>query len=116
MPNIAGNLLIHRMQIFLIDGATDVDTGLQQNLRAFPVGEPTDDPVGAAASRIMVIPMMPLANWLTVTHGEPYMHPTTHTVHVRFVSNGSDVTIDALFWDPHSIVCPLSADPYNGTI
>jgi len=113
MPNIAGNLLIHRMQIVLPNGPTDIDTGLQQRLRAFPVDEPTDDPGLGDASRVMVIPMMPLANWIPILHGEPYLHPTTKTVHVAFVNGGPEAVIDALFWDPHSIVCPLDADPYN---
>jgi hypothetical protein len=113
MPNIAGNLLINRMQILLPTGPTDIDTGLQQNLRAFPVGEPTDDPALGAASRVMVIPMMPLVAWIPITHGEPYLDSTTKTVHVAFVNGGPETVIDALFWDPHSIVGPLSAVPYN---
>jgi len=125
MPNIAGNLLLNRMRITIpqatrpqegpsIPGLLDVDTGLQQCLRAFPVGEPTDDPAFGAASRIMVFPMSPIANWPGLTHDEPYLSPTTKTVHVVFHNyNPAPETVNVLFWDPHSAVCPLSANTYN---
>ena len=116
MPNIAGNLLLNRRHLTLAPGTTDVDTGLQQNLRAFPVGEPTDDPAPGSASRIMVIPMSPIIAWVLVTHGEPYLDSTTKTVHVVFTnSDQSDpIDINVLFWDPHSAICPLDANLYNG--
>jgi hypothetical protein len=125
MPNIAGNLLINRMRITVpqatrpqegppIPGLLDVDTGLQQCLRAFPVNEPTDDPALGAASRVMVFPMSPIANWPSIIHGEPYMDATTKTVHVTFVNfNPAPETLNVLFWNPHSIVCPLSANTYG---
>jgi hypothetical protein len=113
MPNIAGNLLLNRRRLTLAPGTTDIDTGLQQCLRAFPPGEPTDDPGVNEASRIMVCPMVPVIAWLPLTHGEPYLDPTTKTVHVAFLnSDRAPVTINVLFWNPHSIICPLDADPY----
>jgi hypothetical protein len=112
MPNIAGNLLLNRRRLTLPFGATDIDTGLQQDLRAFPVGEPTDDPGVNEASRIMVCPMAPVIPWFGITHGEPYLDPTTKTVHVAFFNPGAPATINVLFWNPHSIICPLDADPY----
>jgi hypothetical protein len=61
----------------------------------------------------MVIPEPPMVAWADVTHGEPYFNTTTGTVHVLFSNAGAGVTINAFFWDPHTIVGPGAAVPYN---
>ena len=134
MGNKAGSLLWRRMRILLPSGVTDVNTLLTQQGKDFQdmssgvagsqdSGEPTLGVSGTAApapgttpvSRIIVIPMSPLAlPWPTVTHSEPYFHTTTQTVHVTFTnSSESPVTINVLFWDPHSIQGPGMAHTYG---
>jgi hypothetical protein len=114
VPNIAGNLLLNRMHLFLAPGVNIIHTGLQQDLRAFPVGEPTDDPAPNHASRIMVFPLSPIVAWAGVTHGEPYMDPTSKTIRVAITNpTQGTVEVNVLFWDPHSIVCPLDAMTYG---
>jgi len=114
VPNIAGNLLLNRMHLFLAPGDNIIHTGLQQSLRAFPVGEPTDDPATGSPSRIMVHPLSPIIAWAGVTHGEPYMDPTTKTIWVKITNpTQGTVEVNVLFWDPHSIICPLDADLYG---
>ncbi|MGH7177180.1 MAG: hypothetical protein ACREJC_07365 [Tepidisphaeraceae bacterium] len=121
----AGNLLWNRARVPVVDGpATDFDTGLKivnQNWDANSANEP---PLGVVvappgptagttpASRVMVIPLPPLAAWSGITHGEPYVDPTTGTVHVQFLS-ATTTEVNCLFWDPHSILGPGLADTYN---
>lgn len=108
-----------------IDGEVDVDTGLTQLNKSFAAQSPGEPPLGIAgtaepaggalpASRVMVIPMAPLAAWDDITHGEPYFNTTTGTVHVVFTyATEGEITINVLFWDPHTMVGPGEADPYN---
>jgi len=128
MSTKAGALLWHRMRLTLSAGLTTVDTGLTQLNKSFAndsIGEP---PLGVAiappgppdgtlpASRVHVIPMSPIPAWTSVTHGEPFVDPATGTVKVTFnnvVSPAGPVTINVLFWDPHTIVGPGQADTYN---
>ena len=60
----------------------------------------------------MVCPMSPVVAWFGISHGEPYLDPTTKTVHVAFLNTGGPAMINVLFWNPHSAICPLDADPY----
>jgi len=126
MGQKAGVLLWNRQHITLPFGITPVDTGLKQVSTSFAgmsLGEPSfgveiappGPPDGTGpASRVQVIPMAPLGPWSLVTHGEPYLNPATGTVWVTF--NNQDegsVTINVLFWDPHSMVGPGDADLYT---
>jgi hypothetical protein len=110
----AGALLWNRMRLQIPGAGTlDVDTGLAQVNKSFAdmsPGEPGfDDP-----SRIMVIPMAQIGAWVDVTHGEPYFDPATQTIHVEFSNAGiGTANINALFWNPHSLVGPGSAELYN---
>lgn len=129
MSNKAGTLLWNRQRITLPGNgaATDVDTGIQQPGLAFGNSSAAEPPMGAISnvsppdgtlpsSRIQVIPMAPTDNWSAVTHGEPWFDTTTGTIHVRFVNNGeTGITINALFWNPHTLVGPGQADTYNAT-
>lgn len=126
MGTKAGALLWNRRRITIGAGATSIDTGLQQPNKSFgdySPGEPTlgveSAPPGPAdgtlpASRVQVIPEAPLNPWQGVTHGEPFVNPATGTVWVTF-NNSSENTIslNVLFWDPHSMVGPGAAVPYN---
>jgi hypothetical protein len=124
MSTNAGNLLWNRKRFTLPGGTTDVDTGLEQSSMSFAassVGEPPLGVPGAAsptpgalpASRVQVIPMSPLPNWANITHGEPYFNTTTNTVHVSFTNGSTTIEINALFWDPSTIVGPGLASTYN---
>lgn len=116
----AGALLWNRMRFTVPSGANggppgilDVDTGITQVNKSFAdmsPGEPGfDDP-----SRIQVVPMMPIGNWTNITHGEPYFDPATGTIHVEFAKAGiGAVELNALFWNPHSLVGPGDAETYN---
>lgn len=108
----AGTLLWNRMRINLPPGPTDIDTGLAQVNKSFAdmsPGEPGfDDP-----SRIQVVPLAMIGNWASITHGEPYFDPATQSIHVAFNNAGLAVTINALFWNPHSLVGPGEADAYT---
>jgi len=120
MGKKAGTLLWNRMRVTVPaainlgpPGTLDVDTGLTQVNKAFgsmSLGEPSfDDP-----SRIQVVPMMPIGNWTTITHGEPVFDVVTGTIHVVFSNTSlSAVAINALFWNPHSMVGPGEADSYT---
>lgn len=123
MGKKAGALLWNRMRFEVLDGVIDIDTGLTQVNKSFAdmsPGEPFMGIPGAAppvagtppASRIMVIPLAPLAPWEFIQHGEPYFNTTTQTIHVQF-SNGLTTEVNCLFWDPHSLIGPGEAVPYN---
>lgn len=96
-------------------GILNVDTGLTQVGRAFPE-QSTGEPAFTDPSRIQVIPLAPVSAWATppVSHGEPFLDPATNTIHVTFSNPvASPATINVLFWDPHTLVCPGAADLYN---
>jgi len=123
MSKKAGALLWNRMRFEVLDGVIDIDTGLTQQNRSFPDYSPGEPPLGVNAaaspvdgtpppSRIMVIPLAPLSDWQSITHGEPYFSTVTNTIHVQF-SNGVQTFVNALFWDPHSLIGPGDADTYN---
>ncbi|KKN50631.1 hypothetical protein LCGC14_0630580 [marine sediment metagenome] len=101
----------NRQQIELSVGVTVVDTGLiQTNLNFDP-----DPPLFGSllnASRVMVVPLMPIDAWLGVTHSEPAQGPTG-TVEVIFVAPAL-TTINVLFWNPHTHISPGDAVFYNG--
>jgi hypothetical protein len=127
----AGALLWNRQRITLAPGFSSIDTGLTQLNRSFSDMSPNEPTLGVAAappgpadgslpaSRVQVIPMSPLASWGAVTHGEPFVNPATGTVWVTFNNltiigeQPASVDINALFWDPHSMVGPGQAVPYN---
>jgi hypothetical protein len=125
MGKKAGALLWNRMRLTLANGLTDVDTGLTQLNKSFDsesVGEPplgVNDTAAPApgtlpASRIQVVPMAPTALWVDISHSEPYFNTTTGTIHVEFSNSGkTPAGINVLFWDPHSMIGPGDADPYN---
>lgn len=120
MATQAGHLLISRMHIWLPPGVSIIDTGLRQLNHAFspdpPLGGSDIPPV---ASRVMVIPLVPLAPWVDaatgldlITHNEPYLG-TGGVVEVAFNNLGDLAEINVLFWDPHTGICPLDADAYG---
>lgn len=127
MSKNAGQLLWNRQRIDLLAGTTQVNTGLTQVSRSFEsesIGEPplgvTLVPPGPAngalpASRVQVIPLAQTDKWVGVTHGEPYLNPTTNTIFVAFQNNSESTITDlnVLFWLPHSMVGPGDADTYN---
>jgi len=114
MGTKAGALLWNRMRIAVPGNDTlDVDTGITQVNQSFADMSP-DEPGFGDPSRIQVMPMMPIDAWATISHGEPYFDPATGTIRVAFSNTDEGtVTINALFWNPHSLVGPGEADPYN---
>jgi hypothetical protein len=113
MSTKQGNLLWRRMRLTLGTGATAVDTGLRQQNQNFEAGDPPLAGSATVASRVMVIPLAPTDAWSGITHAEPVLDATTKTVHVTFTNPGEGpVTVNCLFWDPHSEVGPGQADTY----
>lgn len=103
----AGQLLWNRVRTDTIPskGSLKVYTGLCQKSLAF--GTQPD-----LASRTMIIPMVPLANWADITHGEPSME--NGEVVVTFYNPGLvSRVVNVLFWAPHTYVGPGEADVYN---
>lgn len=138
MGRKAGVLLWNRQHV-KIEGAipgepdvpvpTDINTQLVQQNTGFDNYSPDEPRLGPSiappgpgpfaggtppVSRVQVIPMAPLALWVDVTHSEPYVDPATGEVHVTFQkSTKGNVTLNVLFWDPHSMIGPGDADFYN---
>jgi len=133
MGKKAGTLLWNRMRITIPGavnggppGTFNANTGLIQENKSFdgmsPLEPALDErtivvamgPDITIGSRVQVIPMSPLAEWTPITHGEPFLDPVTNTVHVLFSNAGVGArTLNVLFWDPHSMIGPGSADTYN---
>jgi hypothetical protein len=125
MSTKAGQLLWNRKRITLQPGSRIFNTDLQQVNRAFNNSSDSEPPLGVVsaapvangtepASRIQVIPMSPLSEWNTVTHGEPYVDETTGLVFVQFDNSAQgQVTINVLFWDPHTSIGPGQVDTYR---
>lgn len=104
MALASGALLLNRVQLTLPGGVTDVDTGITEvSLAVTP----------SLASRVMVLPMAPTANWEFVTHANPTYSSTTRTVHVAFTNSSGATTVNVLFWDPHTTVGPVDTDSYT---
>jgi hypothetical protein len=123
MSTNAGQLLWNRQMVSIVASVVkDVDTGIAQTNRGLvdPIlgvpGTHTSPPAGGTmpASRVMVIPLVPVDQWVGVTHTEPYIDPVTNTVHVQF-SCASDALINVWFWDPHTAIGPGAAMSYDGT-
>lgn len=95
-------LLINRKQITLPNGVTTtIDTELAWN----PLRGP---------EQLMVIPLIPIATWVNITMGEPYIDPATGTAKVDFTNSGTSPEIlNVLFWLPHSIVGPGETASYT---
>lgn len=110
MSKKAGNLLWSRQHLTLAQGTTEIDTGLTQVQRGFGNMSPNEPNL---ASRVQVIMLAPTAGWGGVSHGEPFVDPATGTVKVAFTAS-NPVTLNVLFWDPHSVAGPGDADPYGG--
>jgi hypothetical protein len=65
-----------------------------------------------------VIPLAPTSKWNNISHSEPWFNTTTKTVWVTF-TNAGEVTLtnlNALFWDPSTLVGPGQADTYNAPL
>lgn len=128
MSTKAGTLLWNRRRLLLVEGTTDVDTGLRQPQQAFGASSIDEPPLGIAgiappppgtlpASRVQVIPLAPTTVWGAITHSEPWLNTATGTVFVTFVnSNEGSLDINVLFWDPHTSIGPGKADTYNPMI
>jgi len=108
----SGHLLINRRRITILGNtAVDVDTGLTQTGRGL-------DPDPDLAARVMVIPLSPIAAWFVAGVGflqvsDPFFDTTTQTVHVTITSTFPENTeINVLFWDPHTVLAPVSAEGY----
>lgn len=65
-------------------------------------------------SRIMVIPLSPINQWLTVTQPtEPFFNPATNTVNITLANGGLlPVEINLLVWNPSCFSGPGEADVY----
>ena len=130
MSTNAGNLLWNRKRFTVSSAApVDIDTGLRQTNQSFEassVAEPNLGIPGLAPplpgteppSRVQVVPLAPTANWAGVTHSEPWVNTATGTVFVTFtftVEDGptAETELNALFWDPHTLIGPGQADTYN---
>jgi hypothetical protein len=118
-----GALLWNRQAITLPPGDTDEhDTGLAQPNTGFgdyspnePSLEPSLGPAGPIGSRIQVVPLAPLGPWATVVgHSEPYVNDDGKIVVDFHNSYQTEVSINVLFWDPHSMIGPGDADRYGG--
>jgi hypothetical protein len=129
MSKTSGQLLWRRMQITLPPFSSEIDTGLCQRNLAFDTSSNNEPTLGAVpippdradGSRVQVIPLSPISAWTGVRHTEPFLSPTTGTVHVQFVNftggGGGDptpqpVTINVLFWDPATAMGPGAATSY----
>lgn len=114
----AGALLWNRQRIELqANSASFHDTGLHQPNKSFAdysPNEPAINQYAAIGSRIQVIPMSPLPEWTTISHGEPFLDPDGKIM-VQFFNSDlyNNHTINVLFWDPHSMVGPGDADTYQ---
>lgn len=126
MSTKAGALLWNRKRITVQPGPQIIDTGLQQVNRSFGSSSDGEPPLGVVsalpppagiepASRVQVIPLSPISQWQNLSHGEPYVDEATGRVFVEFVSDEdeSEIEINVLFWDPHTLVGPGQADTYN---
>jgi hypothetical protein len=127
MSTNAGNLLWNRKRILSLPaGVTAIDTGLRQANMSFEsssVDEPDLGIPGVAApapgelpaSRVQVIPQAPTGKWANITHSEPWYNTATKTVWVTFTNAGEAPVqnLNALFWDPHTLIGPGQADTYN---
>jgi len=107
----SGSLLLNRRRLSLEVGATPVDTQLRQTEHNFAPDPPLFGLL-TVASRVMVVPLPPLTSWTGVRHTEPYEGPNGN-VWVDFEVQGSPTTLNVLFWDPHTFICPVSAAPYR---
>jgi hypothetical protein len=140
----AGTLLWRRMRLTIAPFTTLlVDTGIRQVNKPFSsmsldepimgvvppllaIPEFIDDsgtlaitalpvlPGSLPTSRIMVIPLPPIAPWVQVAiPTEPFFNPNTGTVNIVLANGGLlPVQLNLLVWDPHSIVGPGQADVY----
>lgn len=115
MSTKAGQLLWNRVRLTLPPGNLTVDTGLTQLNKDFDASSLNEPTLGGLPSRVQVLPLLPIDNWISVAHGEPYL--LNGTVHVDFISVGEGpVTINVLFWDPHTVIGPGNAQPYTASI
>jgi hypothetical protein len=96
-----------------------VDTGITQVNKSF-AGMSPDEPGFGSPSRVQVIPLAPTSSWANIGHSEPTLNPATGTIEVAFFATGlipeppyQLPPLNVLIWDPHSIVGPGEADPYN---
>lgn len=113
-----GQLLWNRRRITLQAGVTDVATGLKQVSLAFnnsSVNEPSFNFV--SGSRVQVIPLAPTVHWISgdISHSEPYLN-ADGTIHVIFTNSSSPAAeheINVLFWNPHTLIGPGTADVYS---
>lgn len=122
MSRKAGQLLWNRVHFSVPhDSGVIVSTGLRQvnnNYEAQSINEPPmggiePGPTAGLASRVQVIPMMPLENWIYIAHEEPYIDANGYVFVLFTNSSGQTVTLNALFWAPHTVVGPGDADTYN---
>ena len=115
----AGALLWNRMQIEVEPdtfGVASIDTGLRQPNQSFANYSVDEPSLGGVPSRVMVVPMLPLTPWASVEISEPYIGPNGND-YVDFDNTGdAPVTLNVMFWDPHSMIGPGDADPYHPII
>lgn len=110
----AGQLHIVRKVITLEIGTTDIDTGICQTEVDVASGQPG---LGTDPSRVVVIPIGNTGPFLSVSAvGEPFVSPSTGTVHVALTSDTSNsLRLNVLFVDLNTFVGPGRADNYAGT-
>ena len=111
----AGQLHIVRKVIRLEVGATDIDTGIRQTEVDVAAGQPG---LGTDPSRVIVIPIGNTGPFLSVSAvGEPFVDPTTGTVHVALTSETlNSLLLNVLFVDLATFAGPGRADNNAGTL
>jgi len=106
------------MSLNLNPGPTVIDTRIQQtNFDTDPDPSLVEALQPLLPSRVMVIPLAPIDPWV-LGNVRVFAPPqlVNGTVHVTLLVGGEEigvVFINVLFWDPSSLVGPVSADPYN---
>lgn len=129
MSTKAGQLLWNRRRLTLSFGSNIIDTGIRESNLAVAANSVDEPPLGVIsavppapgttpASRVQVIPLLPIAPWSDITQGEPYVDEATGRVFVELtlLQDEGPVECNVLFWDPHSSMGPGAADTYAAPV
>lgn len=114
MALTAGQLHITRKVLLLPTGANDVDTGIIQTELDVSPGQArlSTDP-----SRVVVIPVGNVGPFLDIASiSEPFLDPTTNTVHVIINVSNNTLHVNVLFLDLSTFAGPGRVDNNAGTL